>query len=81
LILLDLSLGDMNGREVLQRLKSDPVTARPPVIVVTSSRLQQAEREQLAASAAAIVSKDRLSSEVIRESIRHARSSVESGRG
>jgi CheY-like chemotaxis protein/two-component sensor histidine kinase len=80
-ILLDLALGDMNGREVLQRLKSDPVTARPPVIIVTSSRLQPAERDQLAASVAGIVSKDSLSSEVIRESIRHARSSVESGRG
>jgi signal transduction histidine kinase/CheY-like chemotaxis protein len=80
-ILLDLALGDMNGREVLQRLKSDPVTARPPVIIVTSSRLQQTEREQLAASVAGIVSKDSLSREKIRESIRHARSTVESGRG
>ena len=73
-ILLDLSLGDMNGREVLQRLKSDPATARPPVIIITSSRLQQSERDELALSAASIVSKDSLSSEVIRESIRHARS-------
>ena len=80
-ILLDLSLGDMNGREVLQRLKSDPATARPPVIIITSSRLQQSERDELALSAASIVSKDSLNSEVIRESIRHARSTVESARG
>ncbi len=79
-ILLDLGLGDMNGREVLQRLKSDPATARPPVIIVTSSRLQQSERDELAMSAASIVSKDSLNSEVIRESIRHARSTVESDR-
>jgi signal transduction histidine kinase/CheY-like chemotaxis protein len=80
-ILLDLSLGDMNGREVLRRLKSDPVTARPPVILVTSTRLQPSEREELALSAAGIVSKDRLSSEVIRESIRHARSAAGPDRG
>jgi CheY-like chemotaxis protein len=80
-ILLDLSLGDMNGREVLQQLKSDPVTAKPPVIIVTSSRLQPSERDELARTAAGIVSKDRLSSEVIRESIRHARSAAETSRG
>jgi signal transduction histidine kinase/CheY-like chemotaxis protein len=80
-ILLDLGLGDMNGREVLHRLKSDPATSRPPVIIVTSSRLPQSERDELALSVAAIVSKDSLSSEVIRESIRHARNAAGSSRG
>ena len=80
-ILLDLTLGDMNGREVLHRLKSDPATSGPPVIIVTSSRLRPSERDELAMSAASIVSKDSLSSELIRESIRHARSATESGRG
>jgi CheY-like chemotaxis protein len=80
-ILLDLTLGDMNGREVLHRLKSDPATSGPPVIIVTSSRLQPSERDELATSAASIVSKDSLSSEVIRESIRHARNATESGHG
>ncbi len=80
-ILLDLGLGDMNGREVLRRLKSDPATARPPVIIVTSSRLQQSERDELAMSAVSIVSKESLNSELIRESIRHARSAAESSRG
>jgi len=80
-ILLDLGLGDMNGREVLLRLKSDPLTARPPVIIVTSTRLQPAERAELAAAAAGIVSKDTLSREVIRDSIRHARSAAETSRG
>ncbi len=80
-ILLDLTLGDMNGREVLRRLKSDPATARPPVIIVTSSRLQPAEREELALAAADIVSKDSMSSEVIRESIRHVTHIAGSPRG
>jgi CheY-like chemotaxis protein len=80
-ILLDLGLGDMNGREVLQRLKSDPATARPPVIIVTSSRLQPSERKELTLSAAGILSKDSLNGEVMRESIRHARNAAEPGRG
>jgi CheY-like chemotaxis protein/two-component sensor histidine kinase len=71
-ILLDLGLSDINGRDVLRQLKSDPVTARPPVIIVTSSPLDAMDRDALALSAADIVSKDRLNKEVIRESIRHA---------
>jgi hypothetical protein len=43
--------------------------------------LQQSERDELAMSAADIVSKDSLSREVIRESIRHARNAAESSRG
>ena len=62
-----VGLGDMNGREVLQRLKSNPATARPPVIVVTSSACSSPERDGSALSAASIVSKDSLNSEVIRE--------------
>ena len=81
MILLDLSLGDMNGRDVLRRLKGDPATARAPVIIFTSSQLQPAEREELALSAADIVSKDSMSREVIRESIRHVTDIAGSPRG
>ena len=38
LILLDLNLPRMDGREVLQRIKSDPKLKRIPVIVLTSSK-------------------------------------------
>ena len=70
-ILLDLSLGDMNGREVLRRLKDDPSTAAPPVIIVTSNRLHPVEREELSLRAAAILSKEHLNRDTVRASIRN----------
>ncbi len=38
LILLDLNLPRMNGREVLQKLKTDPRYRAIPVIILTTSR-------------------------------------------
>jgi CheY-like chemotaxis protein len=71
-VLLDLGLPDVSGREVLQRLKSDPATTDIPVVIVTSGRLERHEREWFAASASDIVSKDTLTSEVVAGAIRHA---------
>jgi chemotaxis family two-component system response regulator Rcp1 len=39
-ILLDLNLPRMDGREVLQAIKSDPELQRIPVIVLTSSKAE-----------------------------------------
>ena len=36
LILLDLNLPDMHGLEVIQRLQSDPATARLPVVILSA---------------------------------------------
>ncbi|MBI3409112.1 MAG: response regulator [Planctomycetes bacterium] len=41
LILLDLNLPRMNGREVLSEIKSDPRLRRIPVLVMTTSRADQ----------------------------------------
>ena len=41
LILLDLNLPRMDGREVLREVKSDPALLRIPVVVLTSSEAPQ----------------------------------------
>jgi signal transduction histidine kinase/ActR/RegA family two-component response regulator len=46
LILLDLHLPDLDGAEVLQRLKSDPETSTIPVVIV-SADLSPGRRERL----------------------------------
>jgi CheY-like chemotaxis protein len=75
-ILLDINLPDVNGREVLRRLKSDPETQATPVVIVTSTRLERGEREQLLRAAAGIVSKDTLTPQVVTEAVRLARSAA-----
>ena len=41
LILLDLNLPKYDGRQLLEKIKSDPDLCRIPVVVLTSSREQQ----------------------------------------
>jgi chemotaxis family two-component system response regulator Rcp1 len=41
LVLLDLNLPNMDGREVLEAMKSDPSLRTIPVVVVTSSAAEQ----------------------------------------
>jgi two-component system, chemotaxis family, response regulator Rcp1 len=41
LVLLDLNLPNMDGREVLQEMKSDPHLKTIPVVVITSSEAEQ----------------------------------------
>jgi CheY-like chemotaxis protein len=41
LILLDLNLPKMGGREVLQTIKTDPDLKRTPVVVITTSRAEE----------------------------------------
>lgn len=41
LVLLDLNLPRMDGRQVLERIKSDPQLRRIPVVVLTSSAAEQ----------------------------------------
>ena len=51
LILLDLVLPDMNGTEVLQHLRADPVTAEIPVVVFSAELNAEARLAALAAGA------------------------------
>ena len=41
LILLDLNMPKMDGRQALARLKADPATRRIPVIVLTTSNAEE----------------------------------------
>jgi signal transduction histidine kinase/CheY-like chemotaxis protein len=69
-ILLDLGLPDISGREVLRQLKSDPATSAIPVLIVTSARLDRDDRDHLLSLASAIVSKDSLTRDVIGTALR-----------
>ena len=50
LLILDLVLGNISGKEVLKQLKADPVTAEIPVIVYTAAVLEAEEVSRLIAS-------------------------------
>jgi CheY-like chemotaxis protein len=41
LVLLDLNMPKMDGREALREIKSDPVLHHIPVVVLTTSRAEQ----------------------------------------
>jgi CheY-like chemotaxis protein len=65
-VILDLSMPDLSGFEVLAKLKQDIHTASIPVIIHTSKVLDAREREMLS-EAAAIVSKEGASRELLFE--------------
>jgi signal transduction histidine kinase/CheY-like chemotaxis protein len=60
LIILDLMMPGMAGAEVLTRLAADPATREIPVVVLTSTELDDSGRSSLQARAAAVISKDTL---------------------
>ena len=72
LILLDLGLPDIDGRQVLAELKADPETRSIPVVLVTSARLTSGEREQLEMIANGFLSKDELTRETVNDVVLRA---------
>jgi CheY-like chemotaxis protein len=59
-ICLDVAMPDVDGYEMLRRLKADPATGGMPVVMVTAQPLDDEQRRRLAA-AAAVLSKEGLS--------------------
>ncbi len=57
LVFLDLNLPEMSGVEVLQRLKSDAVTAAVPVIIYTSRPIDDVLKGELQGLASVVLSK------------------------
>jgi CheY-like chemotaxis protein len=78
-ILLDLSMPDIDGFEFLERLASSPEPVKPPAVVVTSMQLDEQQRRRLS-KAAAIVSKFDLNSETLVAAIRQAVEAREAAR-
>jgi signal transduction histidine kinase/DNA-binding response OmpR family regulator len=92
-IVLDLSLPEMSGIEVLSRLKNDSTTNHIPVIINTSQSLEAQEQKTLAENTIAILSKEMVFQEVatakrcqaqitrVREALVKAGIAVEAGEG
>jgi CheY-like chemotaxis protein len=49
LILMDLTLPDINGEEATRRIKADPATKRIPVIALTANAMSSDREKALAA--------------------------------
>jgi len=71
IIILDLSMPDMTGFEVLKKLKQDSRTSTIPVIVHTSKVLEPEEYERLT-DAVAVISKESKSRELSLEKFSQA---------
>ncbi|MGH9575005.1 MAG: ATP-binding protein [Candidatus Acidiferrales bacterium] len=70
-VILDLSMPDLSGYEVLAKLKENPRTAAIPVIIHTARVLDDLDRENLG-DAAAIVSKENSSRGLLFENLARA---------
>ena len=57
LILLDLDLPDLHGREVLKSLRADPSTRKTPVVVISANAMPRMVEQTLAAGAKAYLTK------------------------
>jgi CheY-like chemotaxis protein len=65
-IVLDLVMPEMSGLEVLQALRADPLTSSVPILVSTSKRLTEKERNLIESNAASVLPKGRPREDVIK---------------
>ena len=73
LIVLDLVLPGMNGREALRELRRDPATRDIPIIILTSTHLEAAERRRLLEEADDVLSKADLTRETLTDAVRRTK--------
>jgi CheY-like chemotaxis protein len=78
-IILDLTMPDMSGFEVLDALKADVATKDIPVVICTSRVLTDSERLRLTGKAIAILSKEGQGLQQIAEVIRRTAGPVSIG--
>ena len=71
-IVLDLVMPHMSGFQVLKRLQSDPALHDIPVVILSSKQLTEAEQDELALHAAAILSKENVTREIVLQQIEKA---------
>lgn len=64
-IVLDLSMPELNGFEVLTGLKADPLTQSIPVVILSSNALTVAQTEHLTTHAIALLSKQADSAQML----------------
>ncbi len=71
-IILDLVMPGMGGREALRRLREDAATRAIPVVIATASDVGPRDRAELLAQASTLLSKGELTRETLPLAIRHA---------
>ena len=69
-LVLDLIMPEMDGFEVLKRVRSDPATRNLPVIVVTAKELTDKDRKKLAGKVSSILAKSDTTSTALLEEIK-----------
>ena len=72
LIFLDLNMPGLTGEKMLEQLKADPLTRAIPVVIVTALVLTEPDRQRLTAHTYAILSKDSLSRDRLKQVISDA---------
>ena len=72
LILLDLIMPGMTGRDALERLQADPGTRDIPIVISTGAALEDEEKQVLLRHAAAVLLKGNLSRHTLQGAVRTA---------
>jgi CheY-like chemotaxis protein len=71
-ILLDLIMPGMTGRDALEQLGADPGTRDIPIVIATGAALEDHERQALLRHASAVLIKENLSRDTLQDVVRSA---------